>query len=258
MLEHNKDINVHSTGELAGIAAGKKIERCIEKLQEVKETIRIVFAAAPSQDSMLDYLSKSKKIKWDNIIAFNMDEYIGLPSGAPQSFATYLENNLFSKVVVKKKHTINTNSNIEDELVRYSQLINSEPIDIVCLGIGENGHIAFNDPSVADFNDPLIIKAVYLDEPCRMQQVHDGCFDFLEDVPKKALTLTIPTLLSGKYLFCVVLGANKSDAVKNTFNGSVLISCPASILTTHENCEFFFDKYAFKDASKIKTKNIND
>ncbi|MCM4156015.1 glucosamine-6-phosphate deaminase [Gramella sp. AN32] len=258
MLESREDINVLSTGELAGVAAGKKIESCIEKLQKDKKIIRIVFAAAPSQDAMLDYLSKSKTIKWSNIVAFNMDEYIGLPEGATQSFANYLEENLFSKVSLKKKYTINPSSAIDEELTRYSKLISVAPIDIVCLGIGENGHIAFNDPPVADFNDKHIIKTVNLDEPCRLQQVHDGCFDTLEDVPKKALTLTIPTLLSGKHLFCVVLGAKKSEAVKNTFSGSVTTSCPASILTTHDNCEFFFDEAAFKDASKIKPKILND
>lgn len=250
MLEHNKDINVLSTVELAGIAAGKKIERCIEKLQDVKETIRIVFAAAPSQDSMLDYLTKSKKIKWGNIIAFNMDEYIGLPSGAPQSFASYLENNLFSKVVVKKKYTINPNSNIEDELVRYSHLIKSGPIDIVCLGIGENGHIAFNDPPVADFNDPQVIKIVELDAMCRGQQVNDNCFDKLEDVPMKAITLTIPTLMAGKKIFCIVTGKNKADAVCKTLTGPIDESCPATILRIHDECSFYFDEAAFENTKK--------
>lgn len=258
MLESREDINVLSTGELTGIAAGKSIEACIEKLQEHKETIRIVFAAAPSQDAMLDYLSKSKTIEWSKIVAFNMDEYIGLLPNAPQSFANYLEENLYSKVRLKEKHVINPGSDIKAELKRYSQLINEAPIDIVCLGIGENGHIAFNDPPVADFDDSQIIKAVHLDKPCRMQQVHDGCFDKLEDVPKKALTLTIPILLSGKYLFCVVLGGNKSEAVKNTFAGKISTDCPASILTTHDNCEFFFDQAAFKDAAKLKTKILND
>ncbi|MFD2826661.1 6-phosphogluconolactonase [Leeuwenhoekiella polynyae] len=258
MLESREDINVLSTGELTGIAAGKKIEACIVKLQEEKETIRIVFAAAPSQDAMLDYLSKSKIIKWNAIIAFNMDEYIGLPEHAPQSFANYLEENLYSNINLKEKHTINPGSDIDAELNRYAHLIKEAPIDIVCLGIGENGHIAFNDPPVADFDDSHVIKAVHLDKPCRMQQVHDGCFEKLEDVPERALTLTIPTLLSGTFLFCVVLGAKKSAAVRNTFAGKITTACPASILTTHEHCEFFFDEAAFKEARAIKSKILND
>lgn len=258
MLESHEAINVLSTGELAGIAAGKTIESCIIKLQKTQDSIRIVFAAAPSQDSMLAYLSNSKTIQWDKVVAFNMDEYIGLPAGASQSFANYLEENLFSNISLKAKYTINPNLDIDEELTRYSKLISEAPIDIVCLGIGENGHIAFNDPPVADFNDPHIIKTVILDKPCRTQQVNDGCFEALDEVPKKALTLTIPTLLSGKNLFCVVLGAKKSEAVKNTFAGTVTTACPASILTTHNNCKFFFDEAAFKEAAKLDVKVLND
>lgn len=250
MLESRDDINVLSTVELAGVSAGKKIESCIEKLQKDQETIRIVFAAAPSQDYMLDYLSKSKTIKWSNIVAFNMDEYIGLPLGAPQSFANYLEKNLFSKISLKAKHTINPNFKIEEELARYSKLISEAPIDIVCLGIGENGHIAFNDPPVADFNDPQIIKIVKLDAMCKGQQVNDNCFDKLEDVPMKAITLTIPTLMAGKKIFCIVTGKNKADAVCKTLTGPIDESCPATILRVHDGCSFYFDKASFEKAKK--------
>lgn len=252
MLESSKDIHVFTTAKLAGSNAGIQVERHIEELQEKKESIRIVFAAAPSQDAMLEYLSKSERIRWDKIVAFNMDEYIGLPSKAPETFAHYLETHLFSKVKLKEKHTINAEASIEEEITRYSRLIQEAPIDIVCLGIGENGHIAFNDPPVADFNDPLILKEVNLDASCRMQQVNDGCFSSIDAVPQRALTLTIPALFSGERLFCVVVGEKKSQAVKDTFAG-VNTWCPASILTTHKKCEFFFDTAAFKELAKVKT-----
>lgn len=174
-----------------------------------------------------------------------MDEYLGLPKNAPELFSAYLENNLFSKVKLKNKFVIDVNANVEQEIERYSRLINEAPIDIVCLGIGENGHIAFNDPPVADFNDPETIKVVELDDECRIQQVNDGCFPTFNDVPEEALTLTVPTLMKGENLFCVVVGKQKSNAVRDTLTGSVSTECPASILTTHPNCEFFFDQHAY-------------
>ncbi|UOB18393.1 glucosamine-6-phosphate deaminase [Abyssalbus ytuae] len=252
MLDFNQDINIFSTKITAGIAAGKAVEERIMQLQKVKNVIRIIFAAAPSQDSMLDYLTNSKLIDWSKIIAFNMDEYIGLKPDAPESFAAYLDNRLFSKVNVKNKNTINVHNGIPQEIERYTNLLNQAPIDIVCLGIGENGHIAFNDPPVADFNDPEVIKVVQLDDACRIQQVNDGCFDSIAEVPQKAITLTIPTLLKGEYLFCVVSGAKKSQAVKNAIIGPVSTSCPASVLTMHPNCKYYFDQEAYKEIEKLE------
>ncbi|WP_308990401.1 glucosamine-6-phosphate deaminase [Mariniflexile litorale] len=245
MLDFNQNINVLSNKRTTGVAAGKAVEDCIVQLQKTKESIRIVFAAAPSQDSMLDYLTKSKLIDWSKIEAFHMDEYIGLKPGSPQLFSSYLENNLFSKVPLNK-NTINVNNDVSSEIKRYTNLLEEAPIDIVCLGIGENGHLAFNDPHVADFNDSEIVKVVELDDACRLQQVNDGCFESFQKVPEKAITLTIPTLLKGTHLFCVVLGANKSDAVKNALTEPISTSCPASILTTHPDCNYYFDKEAYK------------
>lgn len=239
-----KKIHIFSDKKSTGKAAAKSIENCIVKLQRSQPEIRMIFAAAPSQDSMLSSLVKSKLIVWEKITAFNMDEYIGLKNGAKELFASYLEENLFSKVNIKHKHLINPNNTTTSEISRYSKLLNEAPIDIVCLGIGENGHIAFNDPPVADFNDPEIIKPVILDEKCRIQQVNDGCFPSLDKVPQKALTLTIPTILKANHLFCVVLGDKKSEAVKNTIHGPINTSCPASILRTHSNCNYFFDEKA--------------
>jgi glucosamine-6-phosphate deaminase len=128
---------------------------------------------------------------------------------------------------------------------RYSQLIKEEPVDIVCLGIGENGHIAFNDPHVADFEDQKVLKKVTLDTQCRIQQVNEECFDALDDVPKEAFTLTIPVLFDANYLFCVVPGASKHNAVLNALNGTVTTKCPASILQKHPDCKFYFDKYSY-------------
>ena len=252
MPDLNQNIHVFPNREIAGMAAGKAVETCILELQKTQDIVRIIFAAAPSQDEMLAYLTKSTLINWNKIIAFNMDEYIGLKPNAPEHFATYLENALFSKVNSIQKNTIQVHNGISNEIERYTKFLHEDAIDIVCLGIGENGHIAFNDPPVADFNDPEIIKVVELDTACRIQQVNDGCFATISDVPEKAMTLTIPTLLKGRNLFCVVMGSKKSNAVKNTLLGPVTTSCPASILTTHPNCDYFFDEDAYKETAKLE------
>lgn len=245
MSEYLKNVHVFSSAKRTGYAAGQAIEEQIMQLQEKQEHIRMIFAAAPSQDYMLEYLTQSEKIQWNKITAFNMDEYVGLADNAPQLFSQYLERNLFLKVALAEKYTISTNGNVQDEIKRFSILIEDHPIDIVCLGIGENGHLAFNDPPVADFNDSHTIKLVDLDMVCRQQQVNDGCFLKLGDVPLTALTLTIPALLRGNSLFCVVVGLHKKEAVKQALFGEIDASWPATILRQHPNCQYFFDKEAY-------------
>ncbi len=169
------------------------IKLCLKK----KDEINMIFAAAPSQNDTLSELLKREDIPWNKINAFHMDEYIGLKDGAPQSFGIFLKNAIFGKADFKSVQYINGNAeDIEAECARYSKLLTDYPTDIVCLGIGENGHIAFNDPGVADFHDKVLIKTATLDEVCCQQQVNDGCFATIDDVPKRALTLTIPALTS--------------------------------------------------------------
>ena len=172
-----------------------------------------------------------------------MDEYIGLPPDSDQSFRYYLETHLFNHVLCKNVHFIDAGSeNIEQECNRYSRFLREYPPDIVCLGIGENGHIAFNDPSVADFNDPELVKVVELDEDCRQQQVNDGCFPDLHQVPTHAITLTIPAMMNARYLFVTVPGPRKAQAVHKTLNDQISPDCPATILRTHKNVKLYLDK----------------
>lgn len=248
---HRLDIQVFEFREDMGAAAGAEVEATIEKLLMEKQEIVMIFAAAPSQAELLGYLSRSSKIDWSRVVAFHMDEYIGLPKSAPQSFGNFLSTHLFNKVHFKEVHLLSTEDelggkrDIELEIERYGRLLTAKPIDIVCLGIGENGHIAFNDPPVADFNDPAVIKIVELDSACRQQQVNDGMFASLAEVPKRALTLTIPTLLKAEYLFCVVPGITKQRAVYNTLYAPVTKACPATILRRHPRCKFYFDKASY-------------
>ncbi len=225
-------------GEYAAKEAAKEINRQIAE----KGTINMIFAAAPSQNDFLASLIKDETIDWSKINAFHMDEYIGLAADAPQGFGNFLKNAIFGKVPFKSVNYIDcTAVDPEAECVRYSELLKANKCDIIIMGIGENGHIAFNDPHVADFNDEKVVKVVSLDETCRMQQVNDGCFAKIDDVPKFALTLTIPTLVAAESVFCIVPVKTKANAVKNTILGEVGEACPATILRKHDNATLYLD-----------------
>jgi glucosamine-6-phosphate deaminase len=225
-----------------GAAAARRAAGVITTLQQRKESVRIVFAAAPSQNEMLAELIATPGIDWSRVEALHMDEYLGLAPGSAELFGSYLMDHIFSKVRVGALHLLNGQaSDPEKECERYAALVQQQPIDLVCLGIGENGHLAFNDPPVADFHDPRVVKVVELDEACRQQQVHDGCFPSLAHVPGHALTLTVPALMRGVCLNAVVPGSAKAEAVRQTIEGPIALSCPASILRTHPNAALFLD-----------------
>ncbi len=226
-------------GAAAALAAAAELRRLLEKQPEV----RMIFAAAPSQNEFLEELVKSPGIAWERITAFHMDEYLGLPAGAAQSFGEYLRTHIFEKVPFKKVFYLQPDTpDIKKECDRYTGLLREAPVDMVCMGIGENGHVAFNDPPVADFEDPLPVKVVELDTACRQQQVHDGCFAKLEEVPAKAITLTVPALMRGGQLHIMVPGSTKTRAVTAALNGPIDTRCPASILRTHPNAVLYLDK----------------
>ncbi|SFA79898.1 glucosamine-6-phosphate deaminase [Cohnella sp. OV330] len=235
------NVRVYRTRGEMGAAAGSDVAVKIKALLRTKPSIRMIFAAAPSQNEMLDALAADPDIEWSRIVAFHMDEYLGLPPGAPQAFGRYLQGRLFDRVKPGAIHLIDSANDSEAECSRYAALLAEAPIDIVCLGIGENGHIAFNDPPVADFDDRLLIKPVELDEACRRQQVNDGCFPDIDAVPTHALTLTVPALFSGAHLFCVVPGPTKREAVYRTLNEPVATACPSTILRNHSDCTLYVD-----------------
>lgn len=235
-------VKIYENRAEMGKGSASDIKEAIVELLKEKDEINMIFAAAPSQNDVLKELISQEDIKWDKINAFHMDEYIGLEKNAPQGFGNFLTEKLFSRVNFKSVNLIDTTSkDVEKEIERYSSLLKNHPTNIVVLGIGENGHIAFNDPGVADFNDDKMVKEVVLDQKCRQQQVNDGCFESLDKVPKTALTLTVPTLVSAKYLFCIVPTKLKAQAVYDTVNGEISESCPASILRTREGAVLYLD-----------------
>ena len=226
-----------------GRLAAEDIRAKIKELLCEKDEINMIFAAAPSQNEVLEQLIAFDDIDWSRINAFHMDEYIGLAEeDADKSFGRFLCDHIFDRVPFKSVSLVNGCAvDTDAECARYTELLKANPTDIVVMGIGENGHIAFNDPWVADFNDPKTVKAVELDEMCRMQQVNDGCFPSIDRVPRFALTLTCPTLFAGKHLFCIVPAKTKAEAVRRTLNDEINEECPATVLRRHESAVLYLD-----------------
>ena len=241
------EVQIYENRTLMGEAAARDIKAKIAELLSEKSEINMIFAAAPSQNDVLKSLVEDKEIEWNRVNAYHMDEYIGLDKDAPQGFGNFLKEHIFGLVSFKSVNYIDiTATDPEAEAERYGKLLKENPTDIVIMGIGENGHIAFNDPPVADFKDEKWVKPVKLDEICRQQQVNDGCFASLDKVPTHAMTLTVPTLVKAPYLFCIVPAPTKSKAVYETLNGSIDEHCPASILRTHNNAVLYLDNESSK------------
>lgn len=225
-----------------GQAAARDIIATIHMMLSQKETINMMFGAAPSQNEVLAGLVACDDIDWSRVNAFHMDEYIGLSSDAPQGFGNFLYEHIFRHKSFRSVHYIDLKAkDPEAEAKRYEALLKEYPIDICLMGVGENGHLAFNDPPVAEFNDSCLVKTVKLDMVCRQQQVNDGCFSTLEKVPEYALTVTIPGLMRAPALFCVVPASTKARAIYNLINGEIAETCPSSILRIQKSVRLYLD-----------------
>ena len=233
---------VFDTREAMGQCAGEEIAQKLRELLASRDQVNIMFGAAPSQNETLAALVSAGGIDWSRVNAFHMDEYAGLPKDHPASFRNYLDRHIFSLLPFRSVNLINGGAaDISAEAARYSELLEKMPLDICVLGIGENGHIAFNDPHVADFNDPFKVKLVELDERCRMQQVHDGCFECLDEVPRHALTVTVPAMFAAGTMICSVPAKTKAEAVKRTIEGPISAQCPASVMRLHSDARLYTD-----------------
>lgn len=248
MREFKKEnllVKIFETRALMGAAAASSVSDKINELLENKEFVNIVFAAAPSQNEFLAELAK-KEIDWKRVNAFHMDEYVGLKKEAPQLFGNFLKERIFGKVPLRNAFYLNGGApDMTDECKRYAELLAKYPTDIVFLGIGENTHIAFNDPHVADFDDPLLVKIVDLDEKNRWQQVDPedpSCFNHIEEVPTHAITLTVPALFKSDYAYAIVPGERKADAIYHTLTDDIQENYPSTILRTHSNSILFIDE----------------
>lgn len=232
-----------SRKEMGAAAASDVAIKIKELLLNKKGFVNIIFAAAPSQNELLHYLAQDRSIDWTRIIGFHMDEYVGVAQASTQSFASFLRKSIFDKVPINKVHFINGNAeDVQAECDRYASLLRENPPDIVCMGIGENTHIAFNEPDTADFYDPFFVKEVTLDAISRQQQVNDGCFAELSSVPTSAITLTIPALLLAGSIFCVVPGEKKASAIYQTIHNDESSMFPSTSLKKHVDANLYLDK----------------
>ena len=238
----NLQIKIFETRAEMGASGAKAVAAAMKSVLSQKEQLSMIFASAPSQNEFLACLAKEEGIDWARVIACNMDEYVGIAKDAPQGFGNFLVRSLYSLVKpgrVELFDTAATDSAAECE--RYAQLLCDYPPDIIIFGVGENGHLAFNDPPVADFNDSKIVKVVALDEVCRNQQINDGCYQTLDEVPTHAYTITIPVLLRAPLLFGFAPGKTKIDAITKAATAPVSTSCPATVLRTHQSAVLYTD-----------------
>lgn len=253
-------VKVSDNREDLGEIAAKEVCAKIKGLLHEKKEVNIIFAAAPSQNEFLENLIKAKQIDWSRVNAFHMDEYQGLDLDHPMRFGNFLKDHLFDKVSLKKVFFLNGNGrSTADEIKRYTVLLEQHPVDIVCMGIGENTHIAFNDPHVADFTDPQLVKEVELDKISRRQQVNDKCFSDISQVPVSALTLTIPALLRANHIACIVPGKTKADAVYHTLREIISEKYPSTSLRKHPDATLYLDKDSAKNIQQesLHLKNHN-
>lgn len=237
-------------GQAAGREAGKLISSAITE----KGQANIILATGTSQFETLNQLVREKDIDWGKVVMFHLDEYIGLAETHPASFRKYLRERFLAKVPpLKAMHLINGESNPEAECVWLGDLITQFPVDVALVGIGENGHLAFNDPP-ADFDteEPYII--VDLDEACRRQQHGEGWFKTVDDVPAQAISMSIRQIMKSKAIICSVPDARKAQAVKNCVENPVSNMFPASILQTHDHCILYLDKASGSRLSDKRTK----
>ncbi|MEX2233542.1 MAG: glucosamine-6-phosphate deaminase [Cyclobacteriaceae bacterium] len=238
--------NPRELGEGAGQLTGNLIREAIEQ----KGDANIILATGTSQFETLNQLIGEKNIDWAKVNMFHLDEYLGLKDTHPASFRKYLKERFLAKVSpLKAVHLINGETNPEAECIWLGDLITQHPIDVALVGIGENGHLAFNDPP-ADFDteEPYII--VDLDESCRRQQYGEGWFKTVDDVPRQAISMSIKQILKSKHIICSVPDERKAEAVKNCVERGVSNLFPASILQTHDHCTLFLDKASAKSLNR--------
>lgn len=239
----NLQVRIYPDRRQLGQAAAGEAARRIRELLNRQQEVNIIFAAAASQNEFLTALAQEPDIDWRRVNAFHMDEYRGLPPSHPQRFGNFLREKVFSKLPFKHVYYLNESGSDEvEECARYADLLEQYKTDLTCMGIGENTHLAFNDPHVAQFRDPALVKIVDLDEACKQQQVNDGCFPTVAEVPSYAYTLTIPALLRASHIFCMVPGRNKAPAVRHTLTGAVSEQYPSTSLREHPNAVLFLDE----------------
>lgn len=229
--------------ETVGQRAGSKASQILRLAIETRGGANLVLATGNAMLSFLNFLSRTEGVEWSKVRVFHMDEYVGMKANHPASFRNFLHEKIVDHVHPADFFEIRGDAfDVELECRRYSDLLHRYPADLCCLGFGENGHLAFNDPPFADFDDPLWVKVVSLDVRSRQQQVGEKHFSSLADVPHLAITMTIPALLSARQVLGIVPEKRKAEAVKSALTGPISENCPASILRTVEHARLYLDR----------------
>lgn len=238
----NLKVKIFEDAVKLGSQAADRVAGELNAAVAAKGFANLILATGASQFQFLEHLQK-QPVDWKKIIVLHLDEYIGISDTHPASFRKYLRERILENVMPRQVYYLNGDAgDLTAEVERYENLLKEHPADVACIGIGENGHIAFNDPPVADFRDPRLVKVVELDEASRRQQLGEGWFPSFSDVPTHALSLTVPAIMSSKFISCVVPDARKAEAVYNTLNAEVSTACPATILRSHPNAILYLDK----------------
>jgi glucosamine-6-phosphate deaminase len=236
-------LEIHPTRGLMGDAAARAAAEALKDLGRSNEIFAAIFATGASQLDTLESLTRIEGLPWDQVRGFHLDEYIGLPVDHLASFRGYLRRYLTSKVRMKEFFEVDGTASDPEQVCRfYAEKLRSSEPQLCLLGIGENGHLAFNDPGVADFDDPADVKIVHLDAACRKQQAAEGWFNTTEDVPEFAISLTIPTLLRVPKLIVSVPGSRKAEIMRRTLEEAISTECPATILRTHPDVTVYLDR----------------
>ncbi len=236
-------VSVYTTNEELGRAAAGQASEAIQRAVAQKGSANIIIATGNSQMTFLTALRQERAIPWDKVNVFHMDEYIGIDQDHPASFPRFLREHLLKYVNPRAFYPVSGDPRqIETTIANYAQALREHPADLCACGYGENGHLAFNDPPFADFDDPVLAKVVRLAEASRRQQVGEGHFRTLAEVPTHAITLTIPALLAARAVLCIVPEARKANAVHQALRGPVSEDCPGSILRRMPHAHLFLDK----------------
>ncbi len=236
------NVEIFSTKEELGEAAAAHAAKVIQSAVEKHGMARVIAATGNSQLDFIQALAWHREVAWEQVEVFHMDEYVGSSDTHPASFRLWIKQRIEKTMPIARVHYLQADANdLESEIRRYSDLLAERPADVAFVGFGENGHIAFNEPGVANFNDPLRVKLIELDEASRQQQTGEGHFPTLQDVPLRALTLTCSQLFSAAAWICCVPEKRKAAAVKMALQGPVSTACPASVVQRHSNARVFLD-----------------
>ena len=252
----NLKLEVHPTRQAAGDAAAQAAAEELRRLGSLGDTIGVIFATGASQFETLDALTSIPGLPWGNVQGFHMDEYVGLDAYHPASFRRYLRERLTRRVAMREFHEMDGDAADMESFGReYIHKLNLANPKLCLLGVGENGHLAFNDPAVADFSDPQAIKVVALDDACRRQQIAEGWFESFDAVPEQALTLTIPTLFRVPKLIASVPGLRKAQVVRRTLEEPISTNCPSTLLRTHHDATIYLDLDSASELDKASSSN---